>query len=96
MKRIFYISAFTLLGVLLQFIIHALVETWYISLLVSDFDSFGLGLSWRNWFLIHHIATAALFILGAGLGLWQGVFWWRKIYIEHKLTRWCRRCNITI
>lgn len=96
MKRIFYISSFTFLGVIVQFIIHTLIEIWYIDLLLSDFDRYGLGLSWSSWYLIHHILTALLFASGAGLGFWQGALWWKRIYIEHRLTRWCKRCNITI
>ena len=34
MKRAFYVFCFTVLGVLLQFIVHALIETGVIALLV--------------------------------------------------------------
>ena len=80
MKKIVYILLFTLLGVLLQFFIHALLEIWYIRLLTSDFQTYGLGLSWTNWFLIHHIATVILLLVGVILGLWQGMYWWKRIY----------------
>lgn len=83
-KQIFYISAFTLLGIILQFLVHSLIEIWYINLLLSDFSRYGLGLSWNNWYAIHYVLTIVLFILGFGLGLWQGRIWWKKIYNHEK------------
>ena len=80
MKKIIYLISFTALGILLQAIIHGLVETWYIGLLISDFPKYGLGLSWFQWFLIHHIGTVILFFAGALFGFWQGKFWWQRIY----------------
>ena len=88
MKRTFYIAAFTLLGVLLQFLLHALVEIWYIDLLLRDYPAYGFGLSWRQWVLIHDVGTVVLFLAGAWLGFRQGQHWWRKIYVEHALWRW--------
>lgn len=88
MKRVVYIIAFTVLGILLQFLAHAVVERWYIAKLVNDFDAYGLGLSWKQWFLAHHIVSVALFIAGAGLGFWQGLYWWPKLYDEHGVKRW--------
>ena len=80
MKKIIYISLFTLLGILLQVIIHALVEIWYGSLLISDFARYSFGLSWRQWFLIHRIGTVILTAFGIVFGFWQGKFWWKRIY----------------
>lgn len=83
-KRTIYISAFTVLGVLLQFMVHALIEIWYIGLLVDDFATFGLGLSWNAWFRIHAIGTVVLIVLGIMFGYWQGKYWWPRIYEKHK------------
>ena len=80
MKKTVYIILFTFLGILLQFIIHGLVESWYIGLLINDFPKYGFGLSWSQWYLIHHILTVILFFAGALFGFWQGKFWWRRIY----------------
>lgn len=80
MKKLIYIIAFTFLGILLQLLIHVWVETWYIDLLISDFPKYSLGLSWSQWFMVHHIGTIILFIGGAVFGFWQGKFWWSKIY----------------
>ena len=84
MKKGFYIALFTFLGILLQLIIHALLEKWYIGLLISDFNTYGIGLSWSVWFFIHHIVAIFLFIGGALFGFWQGKYWWRVIYEEKR------------
>lgn len=85
MKKIIYISLFTVLGILAQFLVHAILEVWYIDLLISDFDTYGLGFTWQNWFLIHKVFTVILFVGGASLGFWQGHYWWKQIYV---LKRW--------
>ncbi|OHA09743.1 MAG: hypothetical protein A3A44_02050 [Candidatus Sungbacteria bacterium RIFCSPLOWO2_01_FULL_60_25] len=82
MKRTIYIAAFTLLGVLAQFIVHALLETWYIGLLLADFTRYGFGLAWENWEQIHHILASALFVAGPLFGFLSGRYWWRRIYVE--------------
>jgi hypothetical protein len=80
MKKIVYVALFTFLGILLQLLVHGVLERWYIGLLVSDFSKYGLGFSWGQWFIIHHIGTVILFIAGVLFGFWQGKFWWRRIY----------------
>jgi hypothetical protein len=80
MKKKIYITTFVFLGTLLQFLIHALIEIWYIGLLTSGFQKYSLGFSWAQWFIIHHIGSVILLILGIGFGFWAGNFFWRKIY----------------
>lgn len=80
MKKIIYITAFTFLGVLVQFFVHAVLEMWYIGLLLSDFSKYGFGISWDGWILIHNIGTVVFLFLGAGFGFFQGKYWWVKIY----------------
>ena len=87
MKKIIYIITFTILGIELQFLIHAFTEIWYINLLLRDFSIYGLGFTWRQWFLIHHVASAILLIAGIALGFWQGKYWWRRIYEKNNLKR---------
>jgi len=87
MKKIIYIITFTILGIELQFFIHAFTEIWYINLLIRDFPAYGLGFTWRQWFLIHHVASAILLIAGIALGFWQGKYWWRRIYEKNNLKR---------
>ena len=80
MRKAAYIFSFVILGILVQFLIHALVEIWYVGLLLRDFPRYGLGLSWNAWLLMHHIGTVILSIAGAAAGFWQGKYWWRKKY----------------
>jgi hypothetical protein len=91
MKRYFYIASFTFLGILLQLLAHGLIEVWYIGLLLSDFVSYGFGLSWNNWVLIHNILTILFFIAGTWIGYKEGVYWWRKIYEENATALWKER-----
>lgn len=80
MKRVFYISLFVLLGILVQFLVHAVVEIFYTNLLLTNYDVFGLGLPFSAWFTIHTIFSAILFIAGVAIGYWQGVYWWKRMY----------------
>lgn len=80
MKKYFYIGSFVLLGAILQFLAHATVEIWYIGLLLKDFGVYSFGLSWRAWFVIHHVGTVILLAGGTIFGFWQGKFWWVKLY----------------
>jgi len=79
-KRALYIGLFVLLGLLVQFLLHAVVEIFYIKLLLSDFETYGLGLSFNTWFAIHHILTVALLIMGVAVGYQQGRYWWKRLY----------------
>lgn len=87
MKRAVYIIAFTFLGVLLQFLVHAGIEIPVISLLLNDFETFGLGLTWDQWVMIHNVGTIVFFAAGALAGFFQGRYWWRVIYIEKRWRR---------
>lgn len=80
MKKLIYTVSFIILGIFLQFLIHAIVEIWYIGLLVGDFPKYSFGFSWDQWFIIHHIGTVILFVAGILFGFWQARFWWSKIY----------------
>lgn len=84
MKKIFYIALFMVLGIILSFIVHAVVEIVMITLLEKEFETFNLGLSWVEWYLVHDIGAVVLFILGVSLGYIQGKHWWRVIYIEKR------------
>ncbi|MCR4323308.1 MAG: hypothetical protein NUV61_04455 [Candidatus Azambacteria bacterium] len=88
MKKTIYIISFTLLGILAQLLIHALLEMWYIELLIGDFARYGFGLSWNAWFLIHHIVTGVLFAGGSIGGYFSGRYWWRIIYTEKRYEKY--------
>jgi hypothetical protein len=82
MKKKVYIALFIFLGILLQFLIHAIVEISYIVMLNADFEKYSFGFSWNQLYIIHHIGTFFLLVAGISFGLWQGKFWWKKIYVE--------------
>lgn len=83
-KRIVYRVAAISLGALLGFLLHALMELWYIPHLIADFDSYGLGLSWSQWFTVHRVLVLVLTGGGAALGVAWGSRWWRMIYVERR------------
>lgn len=66
----------------MQFVIHAVIEIWYIRLLLEDFETYGFGLFWQTWFIIHHVGTAVFLVGGIALGFWQGEYWWARLYYE--------------
>ena len=92
-KRTVYIVAFIVLGLLLSTIIHAAIEIPAINLLVSDFDRYSLGLTWSQWFTIHHVGTVILLVAGTLFGYWQGKYWWTAIYEHGKKTPLQRLLN---
>ena len=86
-KKIIYILCFIVLGVLVSFLVHAAIEIPIINLLVSDFDRYGLGLSWAQWQMIHDVGTVVLLILGMIVGYMQGRYWWQMIYVQKKFRK---------
>jgi len=90
-KHFIYIGAFVVLGILLQQLVHALIELVVIRLLIADFSRYGLGLRWRDWYVIHAIGAVVLFIGGVVFGYWQGKHWWQVLYVEKRRPRWPRR-----
>lgn len=91
MKRIIYLICFTFLGGLLGFLLHALIELYYIRMLVVDFDKYGFGLTWSDWYLIHSILTGLLILIGSGLGFYWGKKWWRILYVEGRYRKWLKK-----
>jgi len=84
MKKIIYIICFVVLGVIVQFLVHAGIEILCINLLLNDFQKYSLGLSWDQWFIVHYIGTVVLLIAGILLGFWQGIYWWERLYKNKK------------
>jgi hypothetical protein len=87
MKKKIYIGLFIFLGLLLQFLIHAIIEISYIVLLRANFEKYSFGFSWEQLYLIHHIGTIVLIFCGVLFGLWQGKFWWHKVCEKKKLLK---------
>ena len=83
-KKAIYIFFCAILGLILSFIAHAVLEMMIINLLVSDFQTYGLGLSWETWFIIHAALTPILVLAGIAFGVWLGFCWYRIVYEEGK------------
>lgn len=82
-KQYTYILLFGILGFLAQIIVHAAGEMGYLFLLVRDFETWSFGLSWDALLVAHAVWTYGLILLGVGIGLWQGAYWWRRIYVAN-------------
>ena len=81
-KKVIYLFSFIFLGALVSMLIHAAIEIPVIYLLLDDFERYGLGLTWDQWYRIHYIGALVLFFAGLALGYWQGVHWWNVLYDE--------------
>ena len=93
-KKLIYVTLFTLLGFIFQLAVHAVLETAYITLLITNYGVFGLGLSWNAWFAIHEWFTGIMAAIGLGAGVWLGLYCWPILYDEHGKMRdlsWRRR-----
>lgn len=85
MKKFTYIAAFVIFGFLLQLLLHAAIEIWYLNLLLSDFDRYSFGANWDTLLFVHDVLTILFFMGGIGFGYSQGKFWWYRIYQHAEL-----------
>ncbi len=78
LKKVIYLIASIILGLLLSFIAHALIEIGYLRWVLNQgqLAPFYGGCALAPWF------QAALWASGIIGGFILGRFWWRKIYIE--------------
>lgn len=72
-KRVVYLTASTILGILLGVIAIGLVEIKYLSLTPNPFNESYTRLQ---------IFQGVILIACAISGFFVGKFWWRKIYVE--------------
>lgn len=85
-KKIVYLAAFIFLGLLLSFNLHTLIEVNY------------LKLAAEHNVIVHFYGSCALPIyiqillpaLGIIFGIFSGLYWWRRIYIERCLDKFCK------
>ncbi len=84
MKKTFYIFISTVLGILLSFLAHALIEV----LFLNWADKENLTVEWHEYMgkfcALPPALSISLFIAGALLGIWIGFIWWKIVYIEKK------------
>ncbi len=80
MKKVYYYISWVVVGILLQFIVHGLLEIWYLGLLADNFGKYGFGFTWGDLVVVHYIATAMFLAIGILFGMWQASYWWKKLY----------------
>jgi hypothetical protein len=78
LKKAIYLSASTILGVLLSFIVHAFIEIRYLRWA----ESHGRSVIFYGGCALPPALRIALLLLGIVGGFLLGRFWWRKVYIE--------------
>lgn len=84
MKRIFYITAFAVLGLLLATLVHAAIEIPILSLITGDFARYQESFIWRYWPIIHGVSGAVLWGAGALGGVIAGRRFWQILYVEKR------------
>ncbi|MFA6043062.1 MAG: hypothetical protein WCV85_01715 [Patescibacteria group bacterium] len=82
-KHVIYLLAALSLGVVLSFLVHAGIETAYLSWAGSA----GKTVTWYGGCALHPVIQVGLVIVGAVSGFFLGRFWWRLVYIER---RWAK------
>lgn len=86
-KQYLYILLFSLLGWMVLYLFYAMLEYLVLSTLLEDFDKNSLGLTWGQWWYLNHLVAAVFSLAGITIGFLQGRYWWRVVYIDHKLKR---------
>ena len=80
MKKIIYITMCALLGIMVSFIVHTLLEIPIIYLMISDFEKYSLSLTWNQLMTIHWAYMIVLLLIGLAVGLKMGFKWRQYIY----------------
>jgi len=78
LKKSVYSFASIILGLLLSFIAHIVIEINYLHWLLKQ----GRVATFYNGCALSPALQIALLVLGAIGGFFLGRFWWRKIYVE--------------
>ena len=78
LKHAVYLLSSTILGLLLSFIAHAVIEIGYLSWAQSR----GIIITFYNGCALLPIIQIGLLLFGVIGGFFLGRFWWRMIYIE--------------
>lgn len=85
MKKFIYITLSIILGILLSFILHALIEIIYLKIAMAG----GLTVQWTSLFgkascSLPLIVQILLLSGGIFTGYFLGNYWWQLIYIKRK------------
>lgn len=77
-KKIVYLIASTILGLLLSLIAHSVIEVYRIKWLLSNSKE----IIFYGGCTLTPTLQASLWVIGLVLGFFLGLFWWQKIYVE--------------
>ena len=82
-KKIIYVTAATVLGLLLSFIIHAIAESLYLNWAIKN----DAAITWHTVFnqgqcALPLLVVYGLPVLGALSGFLSGRLWWRLVYVD--------------
>ena len=78
LKKIVYLIASTILGLLLSLIAHAVIEINYIKWSLSNSKE----IVFYGSCTLTPTLQASIWLIGLILGFFLGLFWWQKIYVE--------------
>lgn len=78
LKKIVYLFATTFLGVLLSFLVHAIIEMSYLSWAWKN----NYAVTFYGGCALHPMLQSVIWILGVVGGFLLGCFWWQKVYID--------------
>jgi hypothetical protein len=82
-KKIIYLTAFVVLGILLSLNFHSLLEVGYLELAARH----NLTVHFYGICALPPVIQILLPVTGITLGIYFGLYWWRKIYIERCLDK---------
>jgi len=87
-KRSAHYAATTLLGVIVSYGLHAVIELWWISYAQQN----GIPITWTYHFgkglcALPPIVQYGLLALGVAGGALVGPIWWKWVYIEGRWSR---------
>lgn len=82
MKKALYVFLFTVLGLLLAAVLHAVIEAPILWIITGDFEQYQDSFIWQNWTLLHRYVGGFIWLLGAGGGMFAGFHFWQVVYIQ--------------
>ena len=86
LKKIIYLLASTVLGVLLSFIVHAFIEMSYLRWAYNH----NYAVTFFGGCALPPVLQTALWLAGIIGGFFLGRFWWQKVYVERV---WAKKIN---
>lgn len=73
-----------LLGYLISFLVHALIEIPVLGLVTGAPGAYGDNIIWLYWGVIHGTVGALLSLGGVTLGWLSGRKFWQILYVEQR------------